>query len=187
MLLVLLRLRWRLFLNRLLRSQGPVPPPVRLLLDVVALGVFLGVVGVNVGRLGATLATVDPSVAPALVPGLLIVVIVLTVTTALSAPLHHLFLGPDLDLLLAAPIRRRDLFGLKLVETWRDSGHVFLFGVVALGAYGQHQSREPVYYLLAAFVTALLTLTTSAVGVGLTTLLARLSPSRVLMSVMRRF
>jgi ABC-2 type transport system permease protein len=184
-LLTLLRLRWRLFVNRLLRSEGPLPAPVRVTLGAAALAAFLGVVGVNVGTLGATLANIDPSVQPALVPGLLVAVIVLTVTTALSAPLHHLFLAPDLDLLLVAPITRRDLFGLKLLETWRDSGHVFLFGVVALGAYGQHQGRGPAYFLLAAVVTGALTLATSAVGLLLTTLMGRLSLSRALMSLMR--
>jgi hypothetical protein len=184
-LLTLLGLRWRLFINRLLRSAGPLPPPARVVLGAAALSAFLAVVGVNVGTLGATLANTDPSVRPALVPGLLIAVIVLTVTTALSAPLHHLFLAPDLDLLLAAPVPGPALFALKLFETWRDSGHVLLFGVVALAAYGQHEGREPSYYAVAATATAILTLGTSAIGLGLTTLLARLSPSRVLMSLMR--
>jgi Putative ATP-binding cassette len=185
MLGVLLRLRWRLWRNRLLRSAGPLPPPARVILGAGGLALFLALVGVNVGSLGARLAREDPSTEPALVPGLLIAIVVLTVTTALSVPLHHLFLAPDLDLLLASPVPRRDLFLLKLVESWRDSGHVFLFAVVSLGAYGQSQGREPAYYLLAALVAALLTLGTTAVGVALTTLLARLSPSRVLMAMMR--
>lgn len=185
MLGVLLRLRWQLWSNRLLRGSGPGSPALRVILGAASLAVFLGLIGVNTGTLGARITRDDPAAAQALIPGLLLVAVVLTITSALSVPLHHLFLAPDLDLLLVAPLSPRDLFGLKVLETWRDSLHVVLFTIVALSAYGQTQGREATYYLAAVLVAVLLTLGTSGLGVGLTTLVGRLSPSRPLVAVMR--
>jgi hypothetical protein len=67
----------------------------------------------------------------------------------------------------------RSLFGLKIVEIWRDSLHVILFQGAALIGFGLSLRMPPTYYVGAVLVSLLLTLAASAVGAILTLALAR--------------
>src|SRR5579859_4652624 len=114
MLGLLLRQRMRLFWNRLGRG----PRHTRRILGAILVAVFtIGFVvlaGLNAGVLVERVARTDPRAATAALPVLLIGVFALTLVTSLSSAFHHLFLAGDLELLLAAPMKLRTLFWLKI-------------------------------------------------------------------------
>jgi ABC-2 type transport system permease protein len=170
---VLLRQRGRLLWNRL--SRGP-RRGFRVFGSVVTVALTVGFVvlaGLNAGLLVERVDRVDPAAASNALPVLLVGVTALTLVTSLSSAFHHLFLAGDLELLFVAPVPSRSLFGLKVLEIWRDSLHVILFQGAALYGFGQSLHLPPTYYLGAIAVGVLLTLSASAVGATLTMVLAR--------------
>jgi hypothetical protein len=171
---LLLRQRLREFWNRW--SRGP---RRRRRLAGAALAAVLGVgfvvlAGLNAGQLIQRMARGDPESATAALPVLLVGVTALTLVTSLSSAFHHLFAAGDLELLLAAPVPKRSLFWLKILEIWRDSLHVLIFQSAAFYGYGQALRLPAWYYPLAVLIGIGLTLAASAVGAVLTLFLARI-------------
>jgi Putative ATP-binding cassette len=134
---------------------------------------FVILAGLNAGQLADRVARTDPLAAANALPVLLAGVTALTLVTSLSSAFHHLFLSGDLELLLAAPVPSRSLFGLMVLEIWRDSLHVLLFQGAALFGFGQSLRLPTSYYLAALVIGVLLTLMASALGATLTLALAR--------------
>src|SRR3954471_2861910 len=85
---------------------------------------FVTAAGLNAGSVVDRLDTIDPALAGSALALLLVGIAVLTLVTSMSSAFHHLFLGSDLELLLAAPLPARSLFWLKVLEIWRDAIHV---------------------------------------------------------------
>lgn len=173
MLGLLVRQRLRLGWNRLARGRGRGRRGLGTLVLFTFSASFLVLAGFNTGALGERVARVDPVAARAMLATLLVAVTVLTLVTGLGSGFHHLFLAPDLELLLAAPVPPRSLLWLKVLETWRDAVHVLLFQGVALIGYGQALRLPAPYYALALAVGLLLTLGASALAACITLLLAR--------------
>ena len=121
---LLIGLRVRLAWNRIVRARRR---PLRLL-GVAALVLFgfgfLAVVGLNTSLLVERVARVDASAARGILPVLLLGMTLLALATSMGVAFHHLFVAGDQELLLAAPLRPRDVFALKVLETWRDGVHV---------------------------------------------------------------
>ena len=174
MLRLLLQQRGRLFWNRLGRGPGRTRRLVgAILLAVFTIG-FVVLAGLNAGRLVDRIAGSDPLAATEALPVLLIGVFALTLVTSLSSAFHHLFLAGDLELLLAAPMKLRTLFWLKVLEIWRDSVHVLLFQGAALYGFGQTLRLPGSFYVLAVLVGVSVTLSASAIGATVTLALARI-------------
>jgi hypothetical protein len=146
---------------------------------------FLGLAGINAGVLAERVARTDADAARMALPALLTALATLTLVTSLSSAFHHLFLAPDLELLLATPLPTRSFVWLKILETWRDSVHVLLFQAAALIGFGQALRSSAWYYPLALAVGLLLTLSASALGVCLTLLLARVRFGESLLGLSR--
>ncbi|HEY1298266.1 MAG TPA: hypothetical protein VGJ60_34735 [Chloroflexota bacterium] len=170
---VLLLQRVRLGWNRV--SRGP--QRVRKLLGatiafVLTFG-FVVLAGINTGLLVERIQRQDPRVAAEALPVILVGITVLTLVTSLSSAFHHLFLAGDLELLMATPVPPPSLFGLKIVEIWRDSLHVILFLCAALFGIGRSLHLPLTYYASALVVGLVMTLAASAMGAILTLALAR--------------
>jgi hypothetical protein len=170
---LLLRQRARLFWNGLTRGPRRVWRMFGALLGLILSIGFVVSAGLNTGQLVERVSRTDPQAATDALPVLLIAVSVLTLITSLSSAFHHLFLAGDLELLMVAPVPRWSLFGLKIVEIWRDSLHVLLFQGTALFGYGLALHMPPLYYGLALGVGLVLTLASSALAATLTLGLAR--------------
>ena len=170
----LVRQRVRMAWNRVSRGPRRALRVVGVLVAVLFTAGFVILAGLNAGGLVDRVTRNDPLAAGQSLPVLLVGVTVLTLITSLSSAFHHLFLAGDLELLLAAPVPARGLFGLKVLEIWRDSLHVLLFQAAALYAFGQALHFPVSYYARALFVGALLTLAASALGASLTLVLARM-------------
>jgi hypothetical protein len=170
---LLLRLRVRLGWNRIMRGPRRTWHVLGAVITVLFTFWFVLLAGLNAGALLEGVARTDRAVAVQGLPVLLAGVVLLTLVTSLSSAFHHLFLAGDLELLLAAPVSAWSLFGLKTVEIWRDSQHIFLFGAAALFAIGQGLGLPFSYYPAAALVGLLLTLAASALGATLSLALAR--------------
>src|SRR6476661_6525399 len=115
---LLIGLRLRLGWNRIAHARRPFARAcgaVALALFVLA---FLVVVGLNTSVLVDRVARTDAAAARTFMPTLLLGMTLLALVTSLGVAFHHLFMSGDQELLLAAPIRLRDLFVLKLLETW---------------------------------------------------------------------
>src|SRR5207244_8886756 len=174
MLIHLVRQRVRMAWNRVCRGPRRALRVVGVLVAVLFTAGFVILAGLNAGGLVDRVTRNDPLAAGQSLRVLLVGVTVLTLITSLSSAFHHLFLAGDLELLLAAPVPARGLFGLKVLEIWRDSLHVLLFQAAALYALGQALHFPVSYYARALFVGALLTLAASALGASLTLVLARM-------------
>jgi hypothetical protein len=134
---------------------------------------FVVLAGINAGSLVERLARTDPQAAVQVLPFLLAGMAVLTLVTSLSSAFHHLYLAGDLELLLVTPVTPASVFGLKILEIWRDSLHVILFQAAALFGFGQSLHLPVQYYGVAFFIGLLLTIAAAAVGATLTLGLAR--------------
>jgi hypothetical protein len=170
---LLLRQRFQLGLNRVLRGPHRVP---RLLGTTIAFALTFGFVvlaGLNAGLLIQRIAETDAQVAVQALPVILVGVTVLTLVTSLSSAFHHLFLAGDLELLMASPVPPRSLFGLKIFEIWRDALHVIVFQCAALYGFGRSLNLAWPYFVAAALVGLVLTVGTSALGAILTLALVR--------------
>ena len=171
--LLLLRQRARLQWNRLTRGPRRIGRILGTMFLVVFTVGFVILAGLNAGQLVDRVARADPDAAANALPVLLVGVSALTLVTSLSSAFHHLFLSGDLELLLVSPVPARSLFGLKILEIWRDSIHVLLFQAAALYGFGQTLRLPPSYYIAALLVGVLLTLAATALGATLTLALAR--------------
>jgi ABC-2 type transport system permease protein len=170
---LLLRQRLQLFWNRVVRGRRRALRLVGVALVTVFSVGFVVLAGLNAGLVVERIARTDPLAAIEALPVLLIGAFALTFVTSLSGAFHHLFLAGDLELLLAAPVPARSLFGLKLFEIWRDSIHVLLFQAAALYGLGQTLHLPISYYLLAVPVGLSITLAATALGATVTLALAR--------------
>lgn len=173
MLGLLLGQRARLAWNRVARGRRRGWRVLGAGLVVAFTGGFVIFAGLNAGGLTERVALQDPQAAAQALPVLLVGVTALTLVTSLSSAFHHLFLAGDLELLLASPVPARSLFGLKVIEIWRDSLHVLLFQAAALYAYGRALRMPPPYYPEALLVGMMLTTAASAAGAMLTLAMAR--------------
>src|SRR5438132_2609864 len=174
MLIHLVRQRVRMAWNRVSRGPRRTLRIVGVLVAVLFTAGFVILAGLNAGGLVERVSRSDPLAASQALPVLLVGVTFLTLITSLSSAFHHLFLAGDLELLLVTPVPARGLFGLKVLEIWRDSLHVLLFQAAALYAFGQALHLPISYYAKALVAGALLTLAASALGATLTLALARL-------------
>src|SRR5205814_1780929 len=114
---LLLRQRLRLFRNRLRRRRAVVGT-----LFAVGFGIwFIVVAGLNAGTIVERLDAQDPELAGNALAILLAGIVALTFLGSVSSAFHHLFIGADLELLLATPVPLRRLFWLLVVEIWLDS------------------------------------------------------------------
>jgi len=185
MLRLLIGLRLRLAWNRIAHAPRRW---LRVLGAVVAsafgLG-FMAVVGLNTAVLIDRLARTDQAAPPALLPAILMAAAMLSLVTSLSMAFHHLFLSADEELLVAAPVRLRDLFVLKLFETWRDSVHILLFVGAALFGYGVALRQPAAFFVAAIAVAIVLTFGATIVGASLTLLVARVRYGDSLLGVSR--
>jgi ABC-2 type transport system permease protein len=173
MFVLLLRQRVRLFWNHMVRGPRRVRRIASSLLALIVGLAFVTAAGLNAGSVVDRLDTIDPALAGSALALLLVGIAVLTLVTSMSSAFHHLFLGSDLELLLAAPLPARSLFWLKVLEIWRDAIHVLLFQAAALIGYGRGLHVGWIYYPLALVAGLVLSIGASALGAVLTLLLAR--------------
>jgi hypothetical protein len=134
---------------------------------------FVAAAGFNASLLIDRLGRIDPAAPMAVLPALLVGGVVLSVVTSLSTSFHHLFMAADEELLLAAPVPPRDLFVLKVLETWRDGLHIVLFQYAALFGFGVALRMSAVYFVLALVVSVGLTFAATVLGTSLTLLMAQ--------------
>ncbi|HET6316800.1 MAG TPA: hypothetical protein VFG86_10095, partial [Chloroflexota bacterium] len=146
---------------------------------------FMAVVGLNTAVLIDRLSRVDRSAPPAMLPAILAGGAILSLVTSLSMAFHNLFMSADEELLLAAPVRLRDLFALKMFETWRDGIHVLFFEAAALVGYGLALRQPWPYFVAAMLVALLLTVGATIVGTSLTLILAGVRYGNSLLSISR--
>jgi len=93
--------------------------------------------------------------------------------------LSTFFLSEDLELLVAAPVDRIQIYGARLVETIVDSSWmVALLSVPLLGAYGVVYAAGPAYYLLALAVLVPLLVLPAVLGTAFTLALVNVFPAR---------
>src|SRR5690242_218222 len=104
MLRLLIGQRLRLGWNRVTRGPRRGRRSLGAAVTVVFLVGFLVLSGLNAGTLIDRIARTDPTVATLALPTLLFAVMFLSFVTSLGGAFHHLFLAPDLELLLAAPV-----------------------------------------------------------------------------------
>ncbi|MBV9169376.1 MAG: hypothetical protein JOZ81_04755 [Chloroflexi bacterium] len=177
--------RIRLGWNRITRGPGRGRRELGAAFMVVFIAGFFGFAGLNTGWLVERIGRTDQTAAEASIAALLAAISFLTLVTSLGSAFHHLFLAPDLELLLAAPVPPRSFLWLKVFETWRDSVHVLLFQAAALIGIGQALHVPLAYYPLAELMGILLTLGASLIGVTFTLILARLRLGEPLLGVVR--
>ncbi|MDT8367603.1 MAG: hypothetical protein RQ745_00225 [Longimicrobiales bacterium] len=97
------------------------------------------------------------------------------VITALST----FFLSDDLELLIAAPVDRVNIYGARLIETIVDSSWmVALLSIPLLAAYGIVYAAGPAYYLLAVAVFVPFIVLPAVAGSAFTLALVNLFPAR---------
>ncbi|MBV9326737.1 MAG: hypothetical protein JO352_23505 [Chloroflexi bacterium] len=173
MIRVLLRQRAQLFWNRATRGPQRIRNLVGATIAFVLTFGFVVLAGLNTGLLVERVAQTDPRVAVQALPVILVGVTVLTLVTSLSSAFHHLFLAGDLELLMATPVPAPSLFGLKILEIWRDSLHVILFQCAALYGFGRSLNLPPTYFLSAIVIGLVVTLAATASGAILTLGLSR--------------
>ncbi len=94
----------------------------------------------------------------------------------LGTMLSQLFLSSDLELLMVAPIRRRDIYVVKLLEGVWGTLIPAIMTLTSLLAYGAAFGASLAYYLLALAVTACLLLLLTAVGMAIVLLIVRIVP-----------
>jgi hypothetical protein len=95
----------------------------------------------------------------------------------LGGMLSQLFVTSDLELLLAAPIQRRDIFVVKLIEGVWGILIPAIMTLTSLMAYGAAFGVAPIYYLLAVVVTTTLMLLLTAVSMIIVLLVVRAVPA----------
>ena len=110
---------------------------------------FMAIVGLNTSLVVDRVARVDADAAREALPALLIGTTLLALVTSMGVAFHHLFMAGDQELLMAAPVRLRDLFALKVVETWRDGLHVVFLQIATLIGFGLALRLPPTYHVLA--------------------------------------
>lgn len=97
------------------------------------------------------------------------------IITALSA----FYLAPDLDRLVAAPLRRQSFFYARLLETIADSSWMLLlFSAPAFLAYGMVHHSGPSFYLATVLVLPPFVVIPACLGVAITTVLVNVFPAR---------
>jgi ABC-2 type transport system permease protein len=141
-------------------------------MTVFGLG-FLAVMGLNTSVLVQRLERIDPAAPQGVLPALLLGGAGLSLVASLSSAFHHLFMAADHELLLAAPVRPRDLFGLKVFETWRDGSHIVLFTIATLVGFGVALRMPLSYFASAIAIAVVLTFAATVAGTSLTLVMAR--------------
>ena len=92
--------------------------------------------------------------------------------------IYQLFLHPELELLMVAPVHYRTIFLVKLLQCSRSTLVPFLGLAAILGALGLAGGAAPAYYLLALLLLVSAMFLTTALIILLVILLARLLPAR---------
>ena len=185
MLAFLLHQRMRLFWNRLRRGPRRGRAVFGTLFAVGFAFWFIAVAGLNAGAIIQRLNSADPSLTGQALALLLVGIVGLTFLSSVSSAFHHLFAASDLELLLAAPVRPRTLFWLKVAEIWRDSVYVLLFQAAALIGFGRALNMGPDYYALAFLAGFTLSVAACAAAALLTLLLARVRFGESILGVAR--
>lgn len=102
-------------------------------------------------------------------------VMVLLILTGLPGVMHHFFLAPDVPLLQTLPIRERDMFAAKLVQsTMNNAGMFFAIGLPLLISMAIAFDVSPLIYVWILLGSILFILIPTALSALLTFSLARL-------------
>jgi ABC-2 type transport system permease protein len=96
----------------------------------------------------------------------------------LGTALSDLYLSSDLELLMTAPVPRRDIFWLKLLGEMGQTGLAALIPMAVLVAYGVSVAAGWHYYVAAAVVWVLVLAMLVAVSMALVMLLMRVMPAK---------
>lgn len=174
MLAFLLRHRLQLWLRGTFRSgrgrwQGLV------LVGVVAALAYLVFWGSS--SLFAELIRSNPSLVEPLLSLMFGGLVLIALLSGFSLMLHELFLRSDLELLLAAPVSMRSLFGLKLIEGMAAVGaFAGLIGITALAGYAQASGAPWGVWLTGLVVLAALLFATTALAMLAILLVTRVVP-----------
>ena len=182
---LLLAQRFRQFWNRFVRGPRRIGRIVGGTFALVFGVAFVAIAGLNAGAFVDRLDNIDSELGGRALALLLVGLTALTLVSSMSSAFHHLFLGSDLELLLAAPVPGRSLFWLKVLEIWRDSVHVLLFQAAVLIGYGRSLHVSWTYYPLALLTGVVLTVGAAAAGALLTLVLARVRFGESLLGVAR--
>jgi ABC-2 type transport system permease protein len=119
-----------------------------------------------------------PEAVPGVVAGGFTLLLSFALFWGMGTALSDLYLSSDLELLLTAPIKRRDIFWLKLVSEMWQTGAAALISIAILVAYGVAAGVQWSYYLVAAVVWLLVLASVVAAAMILVMLLMRLMPAR---------
>ncbi|RIL05757.1 MAG: hypothetical protein DCC75_11420, partial [Proteobacteria bacterium] len=174
-----IRNRWRSSPHAgALKSQGV------LARDALLLALSVGIMyGIFIGTL-RTLHKVNEAIDIAFIPpslplGLLFLFLLMMLLFSNSvATLGSLFLSHDLELLLAAPLKRGDFFKAKLCEIALSSSWMaFLFALPVLIAFGIFYKAPIAYYAIAPIVVVPFFVAPAALSLFLIPILARILPA----------
>jgi len=166
----LLRWRWRV-LDRTYTWLQPVLVLVAILgCPLVFFGTF---------KLGEVLRFVGPGFQWMILSLVMLMVQLLFLGSSLPAVVAALYLGSDLELLLAAPLRARSVFTARLLEVLAFPGGLLLILILlpALWGLGLRLGMGLVYYPLAILAVLCLPLLPLALGTLLTMSLVRYLPA----------
>ena len=157
MFLLLLKSRLQIWKNQLFRA-GRRQQLSRLMWYGLGIYMFISIVTGSVG-LFTTLGGMAPTYVPSVLTALFSTLITFTLFWGMGGLLGQLYLNSDMELLLAAPIRRRDIFLLTVVESTRS---VFLPAALALAVligFGIAGGATALYYVwMALAIIAMLIL-----------------------------
>ncbi len=163
---VIFQAKWRALKNGLLRGKDRFQRLLGLLLGAVFLVFF-----------GWSLAQRALAGTPeANLPRLLGAVFAVLVVTQPTSALHNLLLSKDLELLLAAPLKRGLVFLVKFLDVLYGGLLMCGFAGVALVTFALHQAPRGGYTIAALGVVAWLALTTAAFAFLLILLAVRVMP-----------
>lgn len=173
MLAYLLRHRFQLWLRRTFRSGGRWQGLI--LFVVVAAVAYLVFQGSS--SLFAELIRSSPSLVEPLLSLMFGGLVLIALLSGFSLMLHELFLRSDLELLLAAPVSLRTLFGVKLIEGMAAVGaFAGLLGITALAGYARASGAPLGVALTGLIVLAALLIATTALAMLAILLVTRVVP-----------
>jgi hypothetical protein len=131
------------------------------------------------------LRRIDPTLAPAYLTAAFPLTALLMILGSATMWLDRLFLDPDLELLMAAPVPLLDVYVFKVARVVVSTGAIVgTMKMCVLFAYGIAADAGSEFYGAAAVVTAAQLAITTLLALLLLTLLARLVPPRRLRAVL---
>ena len=176
---LLARLRWQISWNRFARRS--LLKKIGYVLFWLAVFLGAGLISAFVGFLAGDLLRHYPQFGlESLLPGLLLTAIaLLLLVSSFGIALNALFFSSDLELLMSAPVNRRSVFVVKILD-----GMTTYFGIVitatvpALVIYGLALHYGALYYLLMLAAVLGTPLLPAGLGALLVMLVARVAPAR---------